>query len=387
MHKTKLLTMLCTVVLLAARSSVWARQSPIPGAEQTSAYLPALLNKRVGLVVNHTAQVGSGHLIDALQSRNVLIKKVFVPEHGFWGDVEAGRPVEDVTDPTAGLRWISLYGKRKYLSPAMLSDVDVLVFDMQDVGVRCYTYLTTLHYAMQACAQSGTPLIVLDRPNPNVHVVDGPILKPQFRSFVGRHPIPLAHGMTLGELALMINGEGWLDEGATCLLKVVPVRHYTRTTLFAPSTAPSPNLTTAHAVHLYPSLCLFEGTCMSVGRGTPGAFERLGYPDPHFGEFCFTPSKMHLGAVPKHAGRQCFGIDLRQARCESYLQLEWLLKCYAVAVEQHIRFFENGFDIHSGDDALRIQIESGWSAEKIRSSWRPALEAFCKRRKPYLLYP
>ncbi|GIV37481.1 MAG: hypothetical protein KatS3mg032_1860 [Cyclobacteriaceae bacterium] len=270
---TVLLIMLC-----CAGSPHTTQTSIITGAEQTDLVIQKLAGYRVALAVNHTSRVGTSHLADTLLKAGVAVKKIFAPEHGFRGEAEAGETIQDGKDIKTGLPVISLYGNLKKPTPAMLQDIDLVVFDIQDVGARFYTYISTLHYIMEACAENNKAVLVLDRPNPNGHYVDGPVLESEYRSFVGMHPIPIVHGMTVGELALMINGEGWLEGGRKCSLEVIPVKNYTHNTPYVLPVKPSPNLPNAQAVALYPSLCLFEGTAISVGRGYEHAFSGRGPP-------------------------------------------------------------------------------------------------------------
>ena len=359
----------------------------IPGANQMKAYLPLLKNKRVALVANPTSCVGEKHLVDILLEKNIALQKVFTPEHGFRGNSGAGEVVANTTDTVTGLPLVSLYGKTRKPTREMLADVDVVIFDIQDVGVRCYTYLTTLHYMMEACATYQIPLIVLDRPNPNGHYVDGPVLDPQFQSFVGKHPIPVVHGSTLGELAHMINGERWLQGGIRCELKVIRVANYTHQTPYSLPVPPSPNLPNDQAVAMYPSLVLLEGTTISKGRGTPFPFQALGYPDASFGDFQFTPVSTPGKALhPRYQDRLCFGLDLRNTDPVNRIDLRYLLYFHQKAREKSLPFFGPTFDIHAGSAQLRHQLETGLSEEAIWTSWQPALQAYKARRKKYLLY-
>ena len=359
----------------------------LPGATQLAAYVPLLQGKRIALVVNHTAYVGERHLVDVLLEAGIAVHKVFSPEHGFQGDVGAGHSVDDTVSPTTGLPIISLYGAVKKPTQAMLEDIDVVVFDIQDVGVRCYTYLSTLHHVMEACAAYDRPLIVLDRPNPNGHYVDGPVLDLAFRSFVGMHPIPVVHGMTLGEMACMINGEGWLHNQRLCALTVIPVKHYTHQTPYSLPIPPSPNLPNDQAVALYPCLSFFEGTSMSIGRGTLFPFQVLGYPGASFGVFQFTPTSIAGSAQnPKHQDQCCFGMDLRHTQRPHCLDLQHLLHFFQLANAQGLPFFAANFDIHAGSALLRQKIEAGCSEEEIRSGWQEELKVYGKMRKKYVLY-
>lgn len=361
------------------------------GAENLSAYLPLLEGKRVALAANQTSQVGERHLLDTLLAKGVKVEKVFAAEHGFRGTEDAGAAVISGKDAKTGVPIISIYGSRKKPSPEELAGVDVLVFDMQDVGARFYTYISTMHYLMEACAENGLSFLVLDRPNPNGHRVDGPVLEPDFRSFVGMHPIPVLHGMTIGELAKMINGEGWLEGGITCDLTVIPCRNYARDMIYELPVAPSPNLRSTTAIALYPSLCFFEGAIVSVGRGTPEPFERIGHPDFRKGDFSFTPAPSFGASAPKLSGQRCLGYDLSQLSLEEIrgkgLNLSWLLEFYQALSARHDFFLPTlFFDKLAGTDQLRKQIEAGWTEAQIRESWKEGLEEFKKKRKTYLVY-
>ena len=359
----------------------------LPGAIQQATYLPLLQGKKVALVVNSTSYVGATHLVDVLLAQDIDVRKIFVPEHGFRGDHGAGEWVNDAVDPSTGLPLIALYGAVKKPTQAMLEDVDVVVFDIQDVGVRCYTYLSTLHYVMEACAENQCPLIVLDRPNPNGHYVDGPVLDLSFQSFVGKHAIPMVYGLTLGEMAYMINGEGWLRDQLQCALTVIVVKNYTHQTPYSLPIPPSPNLPNDQAIALYPCLSLFEGTTISTGRGTPFPFQVLGYPDPSFGTFQFTPISMPGKALsPKHQDQCCFGIDLRDAPQPYCFDLQYLLRFFQLATAQGLSFFGPTFDIHAGSEVLRQQMETGYSEEEIRASWQQDLKSYHVIRNKYLLY-
>lgn len=368
--------------------------APRPADADPDRWLDRLSGRRVGLVVNHTARIGPTHLADTLLALGVDVRRVFAPEHGFRGTEDAGAHVEDGRDPATGLPITSLYGTHKKPTARDLEDLDLLVFDIQDVGARFYTYLSTLHYVMEAGAENSVPVLVLDRPNPNGHVTDGPVLDTaRFRSFVGLHPIPVLHGMTLGELARMINGEGWLAGGRRCDLTVIPCADYRRTDPWDPPVAPSPNLRSAEAILLYPSLCFFEGTTVSVGRGTPTPFRVLGHPDFAIGSYAFTPEPGPGAAHPKHEGRTCFGtnltgLDAGTLRENARLDLSWLLGYHEYLAPRGPFFLDNGFfDKLAGTDALRRQISEGQDEARIRASWQPDLERFRAKRQPYLLYP
>jgi uncharacterized protein YbbC (DUF1343 family) len=362
------------------------------GAERTEAYLPLLRESRVGLLVNQSSRIGERHLVDSLLALEINVLRIFSPEHGFRGAADAGEKISDETDAATGLPIVSLYGSKKKPSPADLAGIDIMVYDLQDVGARFYTYLSTLHYLMEACAENDIPLLVLDRPNPNGHYVDGPILESAQKSFVGMHPIPIVHGMTLGELARMINGEGWLGEGRRCDLSVIACEAYARTIPYELPVPPSPNLPNMRSIYLYPSLCLFEGTTVSVGRGTEAPFQLYGAPGFPGGDFTFTPAPGPGSKDPLHKGKLCRGFDLRklepaQIREKTGLDLAYLLDFYREYPDKQ-RFFlaNNFFDRLAGTDQLRKQIQEGWTEAQIRAAWEPGLQDFLERRKPYLLY-
>ncbi len=382
---------LCLGLFLLA-SQAWATAverlpelSIRPGAEQPLRYLPLLKNRNVGLVANPSSRVGKQHLLDYLLQNKVPVKMIFAPEHGFRGEAEAGAQIVDGKDPITQLPVVSLYGEQKQPSPAALKELDLLVFDIQDVGVRYYTYISTLHYVMEACAQSGKPLMVFDRPNPNGAFVDGPLLDPSLKSFVGLHPIPLLHGLTVGELAQMINGEKWLKNGV-CNVTVVPVANYSHSMPYDLAVPPSPNLPNAQAVRLYPSLGLFEGTMISVGRGTPFPFQVIGQPDPASGPFQFTPVSLPGKALkPMHENQLCYGWDLRTVPAGG-LNLDFLIGSYHQSA-QPAQFFNPFFDKLAGTAQLRTAIQAGMSEAQIRQSWQAGLQAYLILRKKYLLYP
>lgn len=367
-------------------------QAPLQlAALRTEAYLPQLKGKKVGLLINHTSLLPDGnnyvHLLDYLLQQGVNVTTIYTPEHGFRGTADAGEKVDSSTDPQTGLPIISLYGSNKKPSPEQLKNIDVMLFDIQDVGARFYTYISSMHYAMEACAESGKKMMVLDRPNPHGHYVDGPVLEPAFRSFVGMHPIPVVHGLTVGELANMINGEGWLAGGKKCELEVISMANYTHATPYTLPVKPSPNLPNQQSIQLYPSLCFFEGTPLSVGRGTPFPFQVVGYPAPGFGDFTFTPVSTEGAAKnPKHENQTCYGVDLRQAPVPQQLDLSHLIGFYQ-QYEPKEEFFIKFFDLLAGTDKLKEQIQAGLSEEEIRKSWQPALETYNSLRNNYLLYP
>ncbi|MHA7112166.1 exo-beta-N-acetylmuramidase NamZ family protein [Sunxiuqinia elliptica] len=360
-----------------------------PGAELTEEYLPLLEGKNVGLVINHTSVVKEQHLLDFLLGNDVLVKKIFSPEHGFRGNADAGEQVSDQRDSKTGLPIVSLYGDNKKPKPEQIEDLDVLIFDIQDVGVRFYTYISTMHYVMEACAENNKPVVVFDRPNPNGDYIAGPVLKEDFHSFVGMHAIPIVHGLTVGELARMINGEGWLAEGKQCDLTVIPVANYTHKKGYSLPVKPSPNLPNDRSIRLYPSLCFFEATSASIGRGTYFPFQVIGYPDKRFGDFEFTPESIEgMSKNPKQLGKVCYGVDLRTSSCHERFSLSYFLDFYN-KFEDKSEFLtrERWFNLLSGTDKVLEAIRAGQTLEMIEASWKPELEAYQAMRKNYLLYP
>ncbi|MBW3128509.1 exo-beta-N-acetylmuramidase NamZ family protein [Hymenobacter profundi] len=356
------------------------------GAAQFSRYLPQLKGKRVGLVVNQTSRVGQAYLVDTLLAQGVGVKTIFAPEHGFRGEAADGATIKDGKDARSGLPVRSLYGATKKPTPEMLQDLDVLIFDIQDVGTRFYTFISTLHYVMEAAAEQGKEVVVLDRPNPNGWYVDGPVLDPALKSFVGLDPLPIVHGLTVGELAQMLNGENWLAGGVQCKLTVVPVAGYTHATRYELPVRPSPNLPTAQSVALYPSLCLFEGTDVSVGRGTNTPFEILGSPkQPASRPFTFVPTPNPGSTDPPQKGQTCRGVNLHDAKVEGFT-LRYLLDFYQQSTAKD-QFFNKGFERLAGTKELRPQIIAGKTEAEIRKSWEPGLSQYKQLRKKYLLYP
>lgn len=371
-------------------SAVPIGQDPTPktvqcGADQLDKLLPLLKGKKVALVVNHTSLVGSTHLADTLKNLGVNIVKIFGPEHGFRGDAADGELVNDSVDVKTGIPAISLYGKNKKPSAQQLSNVDLLIFDIQDVGTRFYTYISTMHYVMEACAESNKKLIILDRPNPNAFV-DGPINEKPGQSFVAMHAIPIAHGLTVGELARMINGEGWLTNKISCELEIINVQNWKRSDGYSLPVKPSPNLPNDQAIKLYPSLCLFEGTVISLGRGTPYPFQVLGNPELKNMSFEFTPVTIKGVAVkPPHENKRCYGIDLREVEVKRNIDLSYLITMYQAYPEKE-KFFIPYFDILAGTLTLKQQIKDGLTEEQIRDSWKKGLEEFKAKREKYLMY-
>lgn len=365
---------------------------PIPAADRTELYLPLLKGKRIAIVANHTSLIKGKHLVDSLLSRGVKVVKIYCPEHGFRGQADAGEKVNSYKDFRTGLDVVSLYGNKKKPDAESLRGIDIVVFDLQDVGVRFFTYLSTMHYVMEACSENKTPVMVLDRPNPNGYYVDGPILDSTLRSFVGVHPIPIVHGMTLGELAQMINGEGWLKNRIKCTLTVIPCGSYTRKSLYVLPVKPSPNLPNMRSVYLYPSTGMFEGTALSVGRGTPWPFQVLGHPSYPNSGFWFVPVPV-IGASkdPPFKNTRCYGIDLRTIPDSASLvrmgriNLDYLISAYNKFPVKD-SFFNSFFNLLAGDRLLQKQIKKGMSAGDIRATWQPQLKAFVERRRKYLIY-
>lgn len=360
-------------------------------ANRTKDYLPLLENKKVGIVGNQSSVIfkenGFTHLVDSLLHLNVNITKVFSPEHGFRGTASAGEIINSETDQKTGLPIISLYGNHKKPTPEDLENVDLLLFDIQDVGLRFYTYISTLHYVMEAAAEQNIPVLVLDRPNPNSHYIDGPILEKEHQSFVGMHPIPVVHGLTMAEYAQMINGEKWLEKGVQTDLKVIKMENYVRGQTYSLPIKPSPNLPNDKAINLYSSLCFFEGTNVNAGRGTDLPFQVFGSPelDKNYFEYSYTPKANEGAKNPKHEGKVCHGKNLRYAPYLEEINLEWLIEAYQHTSDQS-KFFIPFFEKLTGTSTLRKQIEEGKSAEEIKASWQEGLEEFEQRRKPYLLY-
>ena len=360
----------------------------IVGAEQTEKYLPLIEGKNIAIVVNQTSIVDGKHLLDTLIAMGVSVKKIFAPEHGFRGNIDRGKNFNNKIDEKTGLPIISLLGKNRRPTAEQLAEIDIVIFDIQDVGVRFYTYISTMHEVMEACAENQKQFIVFDRPNPNGDYVDGPVLKRQYKSFVGMHPIPIVHGLTVGELAQMINGEFWLENGI-CDLTVIPVKNYTHSTPYSLPIKPSPNLPNARSIRLYPSLCFFEATNISIGRGTKFPFQVIGYPNNTFGDFTFTPVDIEgMQTNPTQEGKICFGIDLREAPMDSKFTLKYVIDFYKKANSINIDFFSrsNWFNLLAGNSELQQQIKSGLSEHEIRDSWQDELEKYKKMRELYLIY-
>lgn len=364
----------------------------ITGAERVAFYHPLLKDKKVALVVNQTSIVKDKHLVDTLLKLGVNIQVIFAPEHGIRGKADAGEIISDTKDSKTGLPVISLYGKKKKPLAEDLRNVDVILFDIQDVGVRFYTYISTLHYVMEACAENNLPLILLDRPNPNAYFVDGPMLDPAYKSFIGMHPVPVVYGMTIGEYAQMINGEGWLTNKANCKLTVIDCKNYTHDSYYELPIKPSPNLPNIRSVLLYPSTCFFEGTTLSLGRGTEKQFQVIGHPKIS-SAYSFTPMPNEGAKDPPLNGQKCYGTDLSNVTTGSIIQskkidLSYLLEYYKKMTDINEKFFlDNNFiDKLAGSDQLRKQILAGKNEQEIKETWKPGLVAFHKIRAKYLIY-
>ena len=360
----------------------------ISAAMQMEEYLPHLQEKSVGIVANQTSIIGETHLVDTLLACGINVTKIFTPEHGFRGTADAGATINSGKDEKTGLPIVSLYGKTRKPTPEMLQDIDIILFDLQDVGVRFYTYISTMSYVMEAAAENDIPVIVLDRPNPNGFYVDGPVLKPENQSFVGMHPVPVVYGMTIGEYAWMINDEGWLKDSVSCDLTVISISNYNRNTIYELPVKPSPNLPNWESVYLYPTLCFFEGTIVSIGRGTETPFQIYGHPNMR-GNYTFTPTSTNGATKPLLEGQRCRGENLiAYAHDYAYnpqqLQLEWIIDSYHELKDKG--FFNNYFRLLAGDKQLQSDIESGKSANEIRASWQNDLDTFKKIREKYLLY-
>tara|TARA_S200000501_G_scaffold377627_1_gene436687 strand:+ start:490 stop:1671 length:1182 start_codon:yes stop_codon:yes gene_type:complete len=362
----------------------------LTGAEDTEGYLSELKDKKIGVVAHQSSLIFTSHkqkhLVDLLLENKIDIKCVFAPEHGFRGIADAGEKVDDGKDPLTHLPIYSLYGKNRKPSQEQLKGIELMVFDLQDVGVRFFTYLSTLHYVMEACAEQNIPLIVLDRPNPNSHYIDGPVLNHENSSFVGMHSVPIVYGMTIGEYAKMINGEGWLSNGISCDLTVIPIQNYTHKTPYELIIRPSPNLPNAQAIALYPSLCLLEQTVISIGRGTNKQFQIYGHPSFPKNQFSFTPKPNFGAKSPKQNGILCYGIDLTKIKKPDRVELKWLIDAYTNFTEKS-GFFLKGFNRISGINDLKIQIEQEIPESEIRKTWNQDLEKFKKIRAKYLIYP
>lgn len=392
--KTNLFLFLSTwflIQMVSAQPSLTRFDSIITGDQQMEIFLPLLKNKNVAVVANHTSMINGTNLVDSLLHAGISVSRIFSPEHGFRGNRDAGAKIKNGMDPETGLPVISLYGKHRKPDSSDLKNVDIVVFDLQDVGVRFYTYISTLSLVMEACAEQNIPIVVLDRPNPNGFYVDGPLLQKGYESFVGLHPIPVVYGMTIGEYARMVNGEKWLKNGLQCKLTVIPLKKYNHNMLVKLPVKPSPNLPDWQAVYLYPSLCFFEGTVVSVGRGTSKPFQIYGHPQMK-GSFSFVPvSTPGASLHPKFENKQCKGFDLSNYANNvdhkpAQIHLKWLITAYK-QIGKKTTFFNHYFNTLAGTDMLQKQIEAGKSEKQIRQSWQNDLKKFLLIRKKYLLYP
>ncbi|MCK5824929.1 MAG: DUF1343 domain-containing protein [Ichthyobacteriaceae bacterium] len=375
-----------TLLLFAVLFSVTTFAQQIkPGAYSVKEYIKLIDGKKVGIVANHTSEINGVSLVDTLISLNQNVVRIFSPEHGFRGTADAGEKIKNGIDEKTGLQVVSLYGKNRKPKNDQLKGIDVVVFDLQDVGARFYTYISTLHYVMEACSENNIPVIVLDRPNPNAHYVDGPMLDTTYKSFVGMHPVPTIYGMTIGEYGKMINGEGWLKNNIKADLTVIENKNYNHSMKYDLPFRPSPNLPNAQSINLYASICFFEGTPVSAGRGTEKQFQIYGAPELKGFDFEFTPQPNFGSKKPKFNGEKCFGEDLSEIEYLDELNLEWLIKAYNSYPEKD-KFFNAFFVKLAGTDKLQKQIEDGMSAKKIRKSWKKDLKKFKKIRSKYLLY-
>jgi uncharacterized protein YbbC (DUF1343 family) len=376
--------------LLFSQGRILYEKDVVNGSASFSEYLPLLKNKRVAVVSNLTGKIGKTHLVDTLLSLKVNVTLIFGPEHGFRGDADAGEKVQSNKDAKTGIPVVSLYGKHNKPSKSDLKNIDIVIYDIQDVGVRFYTYISTMSYVMEACADNNKKMVVLDRPNPNGNYIDGPVLDTKYSSFLGLHPVPIVYGMTYGEYALMVNGEGWLPGKKKCDLTVVKVKNYNHEDFYQLPVKPSPNLPNMMSVYLYPSLGLFEGTVVSMGRGTDAPFQIIGHPQIKNKQFSFTPLPGSGSKNPKYNNVKCYGFDLRRFGIDFAMSLKqvnllWLEGMYN-ELKELPEFFDNNFDPHAGTDVLQKQIKSGMKAGDIVKSWKKDIEAFKKLRKKYLLY-
>lgn len=379
-------------ILLAPAFAIPLMAQVIPGALQTEKYFKILHGKKIGIVANASSMVGGVNIVDTLFHSGIEVRVVFSPEHGFKLKEEAGQLSNDYTDPNTGIRVIALYGIKRKPAAMDLSGLDMVVFDIQDVGARFYTYISTLSLVMEACAENNVSVLVLDRPNPNAFYIDGPVLDMKYKSFVGMHPVPVVYGMTIGEYAKMVNGEGWLKGGISCDLSILPVENYTHQTSWFPSSKPSPNLPTSNSILLYPSLCFFEGTVISVGRGTSTPFEVYGHPGMQGYSYSFTPNAIKgMDSKPMYKDKVCFGENLQKYYIQhpadkGKINLSWLIRAFG-ALGSKPDFFNPYFDQLAGTARLQEQIIKGFKEEDIRAGWKADIEAFKKIRERYLLYP
>jgi uncharacterized protein YbbC (DUF1343 family) len=374
----------------SAQSKLISTKKILPGANNTSQYLKLLKGKKIAIVSNQTSVIFKNdgsytHLVDSLKSLGVQIEKVFSPEHGFRGTADAAEVVLNGIDVKTGIPIVSLYGNNKKPTAEQLENVDLVVFDIQDVGVRFYTYISTMHYVMEACAEQNIPVMVLDRPNPNGHYIDGPTLEIEHKSFVGMHPVPLVYGMTIGEYAKMINGENWLKNSVKCDLTIIQNTNYLHASDYSLIIRPSPNLPNDISINLYPSLGFFEGTTINAGRGTENQFQQYGAPFFPETEFSYTPIPNFGSKYPKHQDKICFGVNLKNTKKLDSVNIAWLVDAYVKTPKSEI-FFGSTFTVHAGNTVLEEQLKNGISAKEIHDSWQPKIEEFKKIRKKYLIY-
>ena len=385
-----LFTLAFTTLIITSPDCYGGKKPPIPGANQIELYKSIIEGKSVAVVANQTSMLESTHLVDTLLSLGINIKVIFAPEHGFRNMADAGESIENGKDPETGISLISLYGSHLKPTAEDLNGIDIVIFDIQDVGTRFYTYISTLHYVMESCAENHVKCIVLDRPNPNGFYFDGNIMDTAYKSFVGMDPVPVVHGMTVGEYARMINGEGWLKNGVKCDLTVIKCKNYSHKTLYELPVKPSPNLPNQTSVYLYPSLCFFEGTVISLGRGTSFPFQVFGNPELPDKGFSFTPESVPGAKNPPLLGIKCYGTDLRDAFKNKLvpkpeLNLDWIIAAYRDFPRKD-NFFTAYFDVLAGGPILREQIQKGMTSEQIRATWKEGLAKFSKIREKYLLY-
>jgi uncharacterized protein YbbC (DUF1343 family) len=389
MNTLPLLVLLGSLVI--NRSVIAQEPHIITGAERTEVYLPKLKGKKISILANQTSVIGNTHIVDSLLSQGIDLVKIFSPEHGYKGTAGAGEDVPDSVISKSNIKIISLYGNKRKPASEDMDSIDIMIFDIQDIGARFFTYISTLHYIMESCAEKGIPLLILDRPNPNGHYIDGPVLDLKYKSFVGMHPVPVVHGMTTAEYAIMINGEKWLDNGATCKLEIVVCKNYDHSSYYMLPVNPSPNIRNMEAVYLYPSMCLFEGTIMNEGRGTEYPFQVFGHPDYRDRDFYYIPQSIPGAMNPKHKNEKCYGLDLRDIDIETLksdkrVNLSFIIHAYR-NMQKEEKFFNSYFNTLAGNDVLKTQIIEGLTEEQIRNSWQEELYNFKKIRKKYLLYP
>jgi uncharacterized protein YbbC (DUF1343 family) len=386
-----LITLFFNITFLFSQVGIQSYQSITTGAQQIDTYLPKLKNKKVAIVTNASGIIGNKHLVDTLLSHKVKIVKIFGPEHGFRGTADAGEKVKSGKDILTNITVVSLYGSHKKPTKEDLKGVDIVVYDIQDVGVRFYTYISTMTYVMEACAENNKELIIFDRPNPNGFYIDGPVMIDKYKSFLGLHNIPIVYGMTCGEYAQMVNGEGWMKTKLKCNLSVIPLKNYDRAKFISGlPVKPSPNLPNDTAVLLYPSLGLFEGTIVSLGRGTDSPFQVIGSPTSATFTYNFKPISNPISKKPKYQDTLCYGIDLRplfnQQLQRKSIDVGWVAMFYNQTPDKQVVYFDKNFNYHAGNDELQIQIKSNILEKDIRASWQPALETFKKIRSKYLMY-